>query len=100
MRHAKHATHLAIVLGLLLGCGSADQEGPGDRNEVIGPAGRLGAGTSGGAFDNVNPQAGSSSAAPSVPVNPGAAGGVCEIVSLSAEPTTPDMLIVLDRSGS
>src|SRR5689334_1011788 len=65
---------------------------------TVGNSGSSGAaGTGGGTFGNA------SQAMPSRPVgdpsmtNP---NNKCEVVHLTANPTTPDVLIVLDRSGS
>jgi hypothetical protein len=81
---------MMITLALsLTACGDSDSKGGGDSGGSNGVSGGTNAGTnaSGGS-------AGSNGA------GSGGSPSVCQDIMVSAAPTTPDMLIVLDRSGS
>jgi hypothetical protein len=100
---------LRLAVGTALAVGSAcsgEDSGPGGgvRNRPgvtptpVGTAGGAAAAGSGGpAFNNPTQMT-------MAPVTPGSGLGpmnnLCEVVHLTAKPTTPDILIVLDRSGS
>jgi hypothetical protein len=92
---------VALALSLLLACGADTSSGP---RSGSGAASGAGAGVSvggAGGFENRNPTAGTSGTS-----GTGDFGGspnddgVCEEIVAHAEPQTPDMMIVLDRSGS
>jgi hypothetical protein len=96
----------ASTLAAAGGCSADDNGGgSGGRNKpVLGPGSDIGkagtgavAGTGGPNFGNPT-QSTMPPAAPGTGVTP--MSNVCEVVHLMAQPTTPDILIVLDRSGS
>jgi hypothetical protein len=93
-----------VILWLLAlsACSSSNHGGDRSTNGSGLSPGSNGAGGSGlGNFDN-GAQGAKPNPVGNAPVsgNPGAQSGVCEVVHLNASPSTPDMLIVLDRSGS
>jgi hypothetical protein len=96
---------IALAWGLAVACGSGDSVSSRRADDSASPANPASREPSAGpqAIDN-GPRAAGSGSAPLTPP-PTAAGGssdsnVCEVVHLVANPQTPDMMIVLDRSGS
>ena len=102
----KSSVGLVIAAGALaLACGG-DEGGSGPRTTTqrpggIGTAAGSGSGAAGGnGFGNPN------AGGVMPPATAGTGGGmlppsnICEVVHVNANPATPDMLIVLDRSGS
>jgi Mg-chelatase subunit ChlD len=85
---------------LIAACGGGGDSGA--SSAVNGPARSSSAG--GGANDFGNAPQGAASAGRAAPAagatGSTAQGRLCEVVHLDARPSTPDMLIVLDRSGS
>jgi hypothetical protein len=94
-----------LLVWLVMSACSAGDAGGGDRksnptggNRLPGSDGKAGSGA--GDFDNAP---GGSIQKPSTTLpntDPNLQRGLCEVVHLNASPSTPDMLIVLDRSGS
>ena len=96
---------VVLVVAGLAAC-SADEGGSSTRGRPAGPIGpTVGTAGSGSAaagrgdpsFGNPTNPSMMSVGNPSGPVNP---ANLCEVVHLTAKPSTPDILIVLDRSGS
>jgi hypothetical protein len=90
---------LVLVWLAISACSGSDAAGNRSMSGVTSPSARRDAGSAPGDFDNAPPGsiplAGTASVTP-----PGYVDGLCEVVRLNASPSTPDMLIVLDRSGS
>ncbi len=81
--------------------GSMAASGAGRGGFPPNPTGVAGAsGPIGGPSGNPSGLAGSGPAQPSGPMSNPNPDSVCEVVHLTADPQTPDMMIVLDRSGS
>jgi hypothetical protein len=101
---------LCLALGLIAGVSacSADEDPPTCRGGACAGAGTNPAGGSGGAAgfnnpDNNNPEpiGGMSGTGGFAAVGGGPdPNGVCEVIRADADPQVPDMMIVLDRSGS
>jgi Mg-chelatase subunit ChlD len=88
---------VVVLFWAVAACSSSEPGGQRSANGSSHPNG-VGGGAGATMFnDNTNPAAIGGGAAPT---NPGGSSDVCEKVHLSATQTTPDMLIVLDRSGS
>jgi hypothetical protein len=101
------AKFIIAASALALGC-SGDSQGDGPRRTGVPPGGSSGsAGTASGAGAGGTNGFGNPNAGGMTPVGGAAGGGtmrppgdICEAVHVSANPATPDMMIVLDRSGS
>jgi hypothetical protein len=101
---------LALAVSLA-GCSGSGDSSTGGRTGFTGGAGGSsrpgfptgpGGGLAGSGLAPTIPLAGSGSTPTggAIPVNPTKPDDVCEVVHLTADPQTPDMMIVLDRSGS
>src|SRR5690349_4009166 len=96
---------LQLTLGLMLGslaC-SADSD-PSGRSGAGATSGSGGAGNGGaGAYNNPdvnNPVPMGGASGMGLAGSSGDPSGVCEVIRANADPQIPDMMIVLDRSGS
>jgi hypothetical protein len=98
--HIRRRAPVFAVLFAALSCSGGGDDPAGSRagsSNGSRPGGAAGAGSG---FGNAQ-QPGSGGATVLPPTSgPGSPGGVCEVAHLTASPDTPDMLIVLDRSGS
>jgi len=102
-----HQRWLGCALLLAAGgaCSAEDNSGGGTRNKPIAAPGPA-VGTAGGAAaaGSGGPNFGNPTQQTMTPIGPSMGAGpmsnLCEVVHLTAMPTTPDILIVLDRSGS
>lgn len=94
---------MAFLGSLLLACSGdesmAERRNPSTSGSVTGTGGQSGTGGSDPGFGN--PSATAGAAAPGAPTPSGPPpSDICEAVHVNADPQTPDMMIVLDRSGS
>lgn len=97
----------AVFLALAGAACSADEGGSSNRTggrpvtpgPMVGTAGSAAAAGSGGSSPFGNPTSPSMMMV-NTPSGAGGTNNLCEVVHLTAKPSTPDVLIVLDRSGS